>query len=112
MSKRAKALEREGEIISFFYLIFGNRIHSGMNQDDARNEAYDAVSLRYGIGKGRLLNIISARKNSHSVNELSFRENARNLITELVIANKGMDEVKARNEKLISLLKECINDKR
>ena len=111
MSKSYKGKEREGEIITFFYLIFGNRVHEGLNQDDARKEAYDAVTLRYGISQGRLLNIISARKCSQNANRVAFRESARTLISELNVVNKGLCAHKERNDKLIALLKECINDR-
>lgn len=111
MSYKSKNTERETEIVSFYYLIFGNRIHSGMEQDDARQEAYDAVSLRYGIGKGRLLNIISACKNYRQVKTLAFRHNAMALISDLEIASKQLDAQKRRTDKLISLLKECIDDR-
>ena len=109
MKDKLRAQERNGEIVSFFYAIFGHRIHGGMNPEDARNEAYDAVSLRYGIGKGRLLNIISGQRHSRRVNDSVLRQNAIALIRELETANSGLDEAKAKNDRLIGLLKECID---
>lgn len=109
MSSYTKRQGRETEIVMFFYTIFGNRVHSGMIPDDARKEAYDAVALRYGISKGRLLNIISEQKTSRIVNNRAFVQNARLLIAELVTANEEIDSVKDRNSKLIKLLEECIN---
>ena len=101
-------LEINREAVTFFYKIFSHRIREGMNPNDARNESYEAVTLRYGISKGRLLNIISQRNNSQSVN--LFRQKAVDLIKELQIANGGMQDSIQRNEKLISLLKECVED--
>lgn len=112
MKNQSKSLERNSEIVAFFYLVFGNRVHKGMNPDEARKAAYDAVTLRYGIGKGRLLNIISKRKSSQKVNENALRQNAIALIEELRNANDGHDRAKSKNEQLISLLKECIEDDR
>ena len=108
MENPSKGKERNGEIITFFYAIFGHRIHNGVNADLARKEAYDAVTLRYGIGKGRLLNIISEQNNSQKVNVAAFRENVLTLIDDLRNANDEIDAVKSRNETLISLLKDCL----
>jgi len=108
METTVKGAERNNEIVTFFYLIFGHRIHQGMEQDAARKEAYDAVSLRYGIGKGRLLNIISELNNSQKVNRAAFRENVLSLISDISSANEELDAVRARNDALISLLKDCL----
>ncbi len=111
MNESAKSKERNCEIVTFYYVIFGNRVHSGMNPIDARKEASDAVTLRYGISKGRLLNIISSQKCSQNENSSAFKQNALALISELDAANEGLDALKERNTKLKSLLKECLNDK-
>lgn len=81
-----------------------------MSPDDARREAYDAVTLRYEISRGRLLNIISEQKISQKVNTSGIQHKAIALIKELQAFNKGLDETKARNEKLMSLLQECLED--
>ena len=72
MNGSVKSHERNSEIVTFFYKIFGHRVHEGMNPDEARKQAYDAVTLRYEISSGRLLNIISEYKNSQKVNVLNF----------------------------------------
>jgi len=108
METTAKGKERNNEIVTFFYLIFGHRVHQGIEPDVARKEAYDAVSLRYGIGKGRLLNIISEQNNSQKVNRTAFRENARELIDNISAVNAEIDAVKSRNAQLIQLLKDCL----
>lgn len=108
METVAKGRERNTEIITFFYLIFGHRIHQGMEQDLARKEAYDAVSLRYGIGKGRLHNIISEQNNYRKVNGAAFRENVITLIENIQSVNEELDSVRDRNERLIQLLKDCL----
>ena len=108
MDTTQKGKERNGEIVTFFYAIFGHRIHQGMEPDNARKEAYDAVSLRYGIGKGRLLNIISEQNNSQRVNRTAFRENVLALIGDLMSANEELSALRDRNDTLISLLKDCI----
>ncbi len=110
MSDNPKGHERNKEIVMFFYYIFGNRIHNGMNPDAARKDAYDAVTLRYGIGKGRLLNIISAQRCSQDANMVAFRESVETLIENLTVMNIGLDATKERNERLITLLEECLND--
>lgn len=110
MDTTQKAKERNGEIVTFFYAIFGHRVHQGMGPDEARKEAYDAVSLRYGIGKGRLLNIISEQNNSQRVNRTAFRENVITLIQDLHTANEGLSALQERNETLITLLKDCIEN--
>ena len=102
--------ERNGEIVSFFYTIFSHRIRGGMNPDEARKEAYDAVTLRYDISRGRFLNIVSEQKNSRNVNGNALRQKALALIDSLRIVNEGLDETKAKNDKLISLLQECLED--
>jgi hypothetical protein len=108
METTPKGTERNNEIVTFFYLIFGHRIHQGMDQDMARKEAYDAVSLRYGIGKGRLHNIISEQNNSRRVNRTAFRENVITLIENITAVNEEIDAVRSRNETLIQLLKDCL----
>ena len=110
MKDKSRAVERNAEIVTFFYTIFSNRIHRGMNPDEARKAAYDAVTLRYGIGKGRLLNIISNEKGSRKVNNSAFRQNAIALIEELLDVNSGLESARLKNEQLIALLKECVND--
>ena len=108
MENNQKGSERNREIVTFFYLVFGHGVHQGTDPDAARKDAYDAVSLRYGIGKGRLLNIISEQNNSQRVNRSAFRENVLALIRDLGAANAEMDALRGRNEKLISLLKDCL----
>ena len=108
METSPKGKERNCEIVTFFYAIFGHRVHQGIEPDLARKEAYDAVSLRYGIGKGRLLNIISEQNNSQRVNRTAFRENVIALIQDLASANDELSSLRERNETLISLLKDCI----
>lgn len=110
MRKPVKINDRNKEIVTFFYMVFGNRIHSGLEQDEARKEAYDAVTLRYGISKGTLFNIISAIKNSRKVNETAFRENIRTLISDLDSVNCELDSTLKRNQRLISLLKDCLDN--
>ena len=115
MRKPVKINERNKEIVTFFYMVFGHRIHCGVEQDEARKQAYDAVTLRYGISKGTLFNIISAIKSSRKVNESAFRENILSLIddlngvnAELELTKADLDTTRQRNEKLIALLKECL----
>lgn len=112
MKNKQKARDRNSEIVTFFYAVFGHRVHRGIPADEARKESYDAVRLRYGIGKGRLLNIISDKRCSQSANETAFRANALALIDELNMMNESLDETKDRNTRLISLLKECIENDR
>lgn len=112
MKSKAKSCERKGEIVTFFYMIFSHRVRGGMSPEDARREAYDAVTLRYSISRGRLLNIISEQKISQKVNVSELQRNAIALIRELRAVNDGLDETKARNEKLMSLLQECLEDDR
>ena len=100
---------RDSEIVMFFYAIFGNRIRAGLSPENARQDAYDAVELRYGIRKGRLLNIISEQKTSRSVKECTFVHNAKVLISDLHTANKEMGLTIERNRNLITLLEETIN---
>ena len=110
MKDSSKAQERNADIVTFFYTIFSQRIRGGTSPDEARKLAYDAVTLRYGISKGRLLNIISGQKGLQKVNTSSLRQNAIALINELKVVNDGLDIAKAKNEQLIGLLKECIKD--
>lgn len=106
---RYKPQGRDSEIVTFFYAIFSNRIHQGMCPDDARKDAYDAVTLRYEISKGRLLNIISEQKSSRSVKQSAFMENVRCLLSELRSANDELECARERNSKLINLLEECLD---
>lgn len=108
MRKPVKINERNKEIVTFFYMVFGHRIHSGVEQDEAKKQAYDAVSLRYGISKGTLFNIISAVKSSRNVNNSAFRENIISLIGDLSAVNEELDATKSRNERLISILNDCL----
>ena len=112
MSDHPRALERNGEIVTFFYTIFGVKVHEGMSPENARKEAYDAVTLRYGIGRGRLLNIISNQKSSRKVNNSAFRQNAIALMDVLKNVNSGLDKMMGENAQLISLLQKCIDDNR
>ena len=110
MKKNVLSRASDAEIITFFYKIFGNRIRMGMDQKEAREEGYGAVALRYGVAKGRLRNIISNRRSSLGEGDASFRQNALTLMDDLRVVNNGLEETIARNERLISLLKECINE--
>lgn len=105
-----KATERNSEIVTFFYTIFSKRIRDGVNSEEARKQAYDAVTLRYEISKGRLLNIISERRNSQKVNMSSLQQNAIALIKDLQTVNEGLDNTISKNERLISLLKEFLEN--
>lgn len=108
MGKYTKRIGRNSEIVTFFYSIFGHRIHNGVEQGQARKEAYDAVSLRYGISRGRLLNIISDQNNSQKVNMSAFRENVLALMDDVNSANEEINAVLSRNDRLLSLLKDCL----
>lgn len=105
MKKGSKADGRNREIVTFYYIIFTDCIHKGMNNARARKEATDAVSLRYGISPGRTLNIITEQKASPNANIVTLRRDAEALIARLEEVNKGMEEERIRNEKLISVLK-------
>ena len=112
MANYTKRTGRNGEIVTFFYAIFGHRIHQGVEQGQARKEAYDAVSLRYGISKGRLLNIISDQNNSQKVNMVAFRESITSLIADVEASNDEITETLLstidKNSKLLALLKDCL----
>lgn len=108
MDNSSKGKERNAEIVTFFYLIFGHRIHRGVEQSLARKEACDAVSLRYGIGRGRLQNIISELNNSQKVNMSAFRENVIALIDSINDANEELDALRERNDRLIDMLNDCL----
>lgn len=111
MPQKVKVNRREGEIVSFFYQIFGHRIRSGMDSNRARKEASDAVSLRYGVGEGRLSNIITSVRNGIQSGSMGgFRADATQLISELADANQELELAIARNNRLIALLKECMDE--
>jgi len=112
MKKTARPPERNDEIVTFFYMIMSHRIREGMNPDQARRAAYDAVALRYEISDRYLLNIISKQRDSRRAKTEDLRRNALDLIVHLQAANCGLEEAKAKNERLISLLKECVEDDR
>jgi len=113
MVKYTKRIGRNSEIVTFFYAIFGHRIHQGVEQGQARKEAYDAVSLRYGVSRGRLLNIISDQNNSQKVNMTAFRENIITLIADVEAANEEitstLNSTLENNGKLLALLKDCLD---
>ena len=112
MANYTKRTGRNGEIVTFFYAIFGHRIHQGVEQGQARKEAYDAVSLRYGISKGRLLNIISDQNNSQKVNMVAFRESLTSLIADVEASNEEITATliatREKNARLLDLLKDCL----
>lgn len=110
MDGTERTVDRNSEIVTFFYTIFGHRIREGVNPEEARKQAYDAVALRYEISRGRLLNIISQHRNSQKVNISSLRNNAIALINDLQAVNEGLDNTISKNQRLISLLQECLND--
>ena len=112
MKKKARtyAYEKNCEMLTFYYAVFSYRIRCGMKQADAKKWACDAVTLRYNISKGRLLNIISEQNYSLSVNVPAFRERTQALINELDCANREMEDARRKNDKLISVLKECLDD--
>lgn len=104
-----KTLERQGEIVTFYYLIFGNRIHAGWPAKEAKKAACDAVALRYNISKGRLLNIISKMGGVDHSRTAKFRAHAEALKDFLLGANDEMFSKCETNKKLIALLDECLN---
>lgn len=116
MRKKGKtqtyATAKNSEMLTFFYAIFGRKVRQGMKTSDARQCACDAITLRYGISRGRILNIISAQNYSLSVNVCEFQEKTTALIEELEYANLEMAEATAKNNKLIALLKESLEDER
>lgn len=110
MTENSKWLDRDNEMLSFFYLIYRNRVHSGLPPKDAKKDAYDAVYLRYGVGTRRLRNIMSMRKSFHDVNRFAFTASALAMISDLKDANKELAVSMDKNNKLISLLEECVQD--
>ena len=108
MGKYRTGFGSNSEIVTFFYSIFGHRVRQGVEAGQARKEAYDAVSLRYGISRGRLLNIITEQNNSQNVNVSAFRENVLTLIENVNSANEEIRITLSRNEELLSLLKDCL----
>ena len=104
-----KSQDRNSEMVAFYYAIFGSRIRGGMNQAQARKEACDAVTLRYGIGRGRILNIISEKEYSHSVNTIELKKKAEHLIEEIKTANEWFAPMIKNNEKLLALLQEYVD---
>lgn len=108
MSKYRTGFGGNSEIVTFFYSIFGHKVHQGMDPVQARKEAYDAVSLRYGISSGRLLNIIAEQNNSQNVNITAFRENVLSLMRDISDVNEEINNTLERNNLLLSLLKDCL----
>ena len=111
MAAYTKGRERNREIVHFFYTLFGHWIREGQPPGDAKNNACDAVSLRYGISKGRLLNIISAQKCCPDKETAAFRCDAISLMGDLSAANAELERQIGRNKLLMELLEEYLNEK-
>ena len=109
MVQTEKTRDRNIEIVMFFYLIFGNRVHAGMPSDEARKEAYDAVELRYNLSKRSLLNIISQTRQVDNSRAVAFRAHAEVLKDFLLNMNEEILSKCDKNNKLIALLEECVN---
>lgn len=109
MSNSEKTRQRNDEIVFYYYLIFGNRVHSGLPSSEAKKEAADAVALRYNISPGRLRNIISQQRIARTPNTSSFIVNAHALMDDLAVMNNELEAIRSRNDRLIALLEECID---
>ena len=72
---------RNFEIKELYYIVYRKAIRSGRSPLEAKNEAYDAVELRYSISKETTRHIMmNAIKIDSSMHRKSFFERLNRLI--------------------------------
>lgn len=86
-------------------------ISQGMNERDAKKEAFDAITLRFHLSEKRARMLIAdyIRKDCDKYKGTFYVQNER-LISLLEDINESKKAEIQRNEKLIKLLKEVNNE--
>lgn len=101
---------RDNGAVELYYAIYRSRMRSGHSHEEARDEAFDAVELRYSISAKTLRNIIYQTPSKLDSNKKLFYEDTDTLIEILEETIKDKITSISRDEMLLEVLKESIND--
>ena len=100
---------RDAEAAEMYYTILKSRRRSGASHDDAKNCAFDAVEMRYGLKRRTMLNILYRNSARFKLDKGAFRADNDSLRKALEECNEQLLCIVTRNEALIKLLEE-MND--
>lgn len=110
MSYKSADRHRNEEICSMYFAVIRISIQNGMDEKEAKKEAFEAITLRFHLSEKRARMLIAEyiRKDCEKYNGAFYVQNLKLIATlEEVNADK-MEEIE-RNKRLIKLLKE-VND--
>lgn len=109
MGACGKNVDRDKMAVELYFSILRVRKAEGMSHKEAKDEAYDAVELRYNISPKRLQNIIYDNHDTLTCNRNMFLGENRRLIETLKEANADMQTFIDRNNELLKVLEEACN---
>lgn len=97
---------RDAEAAELYFTILKSRRREGCSHDDAKDCAFDAVELRYGLKKRTMLNILYRNSARFKIDRGIFRTDNEVLLKTLEECNEQLLALVTRNEALINILKE------
>lgn len=97
---------RDAEAAELYYTILKARRRSGLAHDEAKNCAFDAVEMRYGLKKRTMLNILYRNSARFKIDRGIFRADNDALRKALEECNEQLLALVTRNETIINLLEE------
>ena len=97
---------RDAEAAELYFTILKSRRKSGLAHDEAKDCAFDAVEMRYGLKKRTMLNILYRNSARFKIDRNTFRIDNESLLKSLKESNAQLLALVTRNEALINLLEE------
>ncbi len=101
---------RDAEAAELYYTILKARRKSGIAHDEAKNLAFDAVEMRYGLKKRTMLNILYRNSARFTIDKVAFRADNEVLLKALEDCNAQLLALVTRNEAVINVLEEMCNE--
>lgn len=109
MGTYGKNIDRDKMAVELYFSVLRIRKAGGMSHKEAKEEAYDAVELRYNISPKRLQNIIYDNHDTLTCNRNMFLNENEKLIETLREANAEMQGFIDRNNELLKVLEDVCN---
>jgi hypothetical protein len=109
MKVGSKNIDRDKMAVELYFSVLRSKKAKGVPHKEARDEAYDAVELRYNISPKRLRNIIYDNHDTLNCDRDLFLEENRKLIKILEESNDNMKEIIQRSNDAIMKLMSAID---
>lgn len=111
MGYKSDDRHRNDEIVSMYFSVVKSSLSKGKSMREAKNDAYDAITLRFYVSEKTARMLISERiREDYAKYNGTFYTQNEAMIEMLEDSNRQMKKEIERNNTLIKLLKEVNED--